>query len=68
MSEEVEGRTPDLDTAEMVEVLKGIIRDSKNGAARIAAIKELRAIQGDRLAVDPFAALDGDELAARRRG
>jgi hypothetical protein len=52
-------RTDDMTEAEMVEVLKAIIRDGKNGAARIAAIKELRAIQGDRKpAVTGFDALD----------
>jgi hypothetical protein len=52
--------TPDMTQEEMVEVLKGIIRDGKNGAARIAAIKELRAIQGaDKKPVGGFADLDG---------
>lgn len=37
-------RTPDLTHDEMVEILKAIARDGSNAAARIAAIKELRAI------------------------
>lgn len=37
--------TPDLDDAEVIEILKGIIRGTGNNAARIAAIKELRAIR-----------------------
>ena len=37
--------TPDLTQEEMVEILKAIARDGSNAAARIAAIKELRAIQ-----------------------
>ena len=57
--------TPDMTTDEMVEVLKAIVRDGKNGAARIAAIKELRAIRGEGKPVaDAFEALD--ELAPRR--
>jgi hypothetical protein len=38
--------TPDLSEVEMVEILKAIARDGGNAAARIAAIKELRAIKG----------------------
>ena len=37
--------TPDLTQEEMLEILKAIARDGGNAAARIAAIKELRAIQ-----------------------
>ena len=37
--------TPDLTQEEMLEILKGIAREGGNAAARIAAIKELRAIQ-----------------------
>jgi hypothetical protein len=45
---------------EMAEVLKAIIRDGKNGAARIAAIKELRMIQASEKApVTGFDELDG---------
>jgi len=52
--------TPDLTRAEMLEILKSIARDGGNAAARIAAIKELRAIQEDGKPVsDAFAALDG---------
>jgi len=53
-------KTDDMTQDEMVEVLKAIIRDGKNGAARIAAIKELRAIQGEkRPPATGFEALDG---------
>jgi len=38
--------TPDLTEVEMLEILKQIARDGRNGAARIAAIRELRAIRG----------------------
>ena len=52
-------QTPDLTTEEMVEILKAIARDGGNAAARIAAIKELRAIRGEGKPVaDAFAALD----------
>jgi hypothetical protein len=52
-------KTPELTTDEMVEILKSIARDGGNAAARIAAIKELRAIQSDGKPVaDAFAALD----------
>lgn len=52
--------TPDLTQDEMVEILKGIARDGGNAAARIAAIKELRAIRGEGKPVgDAFAVLDG---------
>jgi hypothetical protein len=37
-------KTPDLTEVEMVEILKLIAREGGNAAARIAAIKELRAI------------------------
>jgi hypothetical protein len=37
-------KTDDLTDLEMVEILKAIARDGGNAAARIAAIKELRAI------------------------
>jgi hypothetical protein len=40
------GTTPELTEVEMVEILKAIARDGRNGAARIAAIKELRAMAG----------------------
>lgn len=39
-----EGTTPELTEVEMIEILKEIARDSQNAAARIAAVKELRAI------------------------
>jgi hypothetical protein len=53
-------KTPDMTQDEMVEILKGIIRDGTNAAARIAAIKELRAIQGGKRApATGFEALDG---------
>lgn len=35
--------TPELTESEMVEILKEIARDGRNGAARIAAIRELKA-------------------------
>lgn len=38
--------TPELTEVEMVEILKAIAREGGNAAARIAAIKELRAIRG----------------------
>lgn len=61
--------TPEMTQAEMVEILKGIIRDGKNGAARIAAIKELRVIQGDaKPAATGFEALDGPTAQAARAG
>ena len=41
-----DGVTPDLTEVEMVEILKDLARNSSNGAARIAAIKTLREIQG----------------------
>jgi hypothetical protein len=45
--------TPDLTEQEMVEILKAIAREGGNAAARIAAIKELRAIdQGEKPAQD----------------
>lgn len=51
-------QTPDMTTDEMIEVLKGIARDGKNGAARIAAIRELRAIgANERTPAEGFAAL-----------
>ena len=50
--------TPDITEEEMVEILKGIARDGSNQAARIAAIKELRAIQRAEKPVEQgFAAL-----------
>jgi hypothetical protein len=60
-------KTPEMTQDEMVEVLKAIIRDGKNGAARIAAIKELRAIQGQaKPAASGFEALDGGSAPSRR--
>lgn len=60
-------KTPDMTQDEMVEVLKAIIRDGKNGAARIAAIKELRAIQGgEKKQTSGFEALDGESVPSRR--
>ena len=57
--------TPDLTEVEMVEILKTIARDGRNGAARIAAIKELRAIAGgEKPAADGFAALDAGAKAS----
>jgi hypothetical protein len=38
-------KTPELTEVEMLEILKAIARDGGNAAARIAAIKELRAMQ-----------------------
>lgn len=62
-------KTDDLTLDEMVEVLKAIIRDGKNGAARIAAIKELRAIQSDKQpAATGFEDLDGPTAPAARVG
>jgi hypothetical protein len=50
---------------EMVEILKTIARDSGNAAARIAAIKQLREMQGgEQQPAEGFEALD--ELAPRR--
>jgi hypothetical protein len=37
--------TPDLTETEMLEILKDIARSASNQAARIAAIKELRAMK-----------------------
>jgi hypothetical protein len=51
-------KTPDLTDEEMLEILKAIARDGRNGAARIAAIRELRAIgEGAKPASEGFAAL-----------
>lgn len=50
---------------EMLDILEDIARNSSNAAARIAAIKELRAIgAGQKPVLEGFAALD--ELAPRR--
>lgn len=60
-------KTPDLTRDEMLEILKSIARDGGNAAARIAAIKELRAIEGEgKPVVDAFAALDGSARAGAR--
>jgi hypothetical protein len=51
-------RTPKLTDDEMLEILKEIARTSSNAAARIAAVKELRAIGRDEKPVkDGFAGL-----------
>lgn len=51
-------KTPDLTDVEMLEILKTIARDGRNGAARIAAIRELRAVQaGGKVDEDGFAKL-----------
>jgi len=45
--------TPELTEEEMLEILKAIAREGGNAAARIAAIKELRAIgRGEKPAED----------------
>lgn len=49
---------------EMIEILEEIARTSKNQAARIAAIKQLEAMQGDGEPETGFDQLD--ELAPRR--
>jgi hypothetical protein len=50
--------TPDLTEVEMVEILKAIAREGGNAAARIAAIKELRAmLRGEPPAEDSVAKL-----------
>lgn len=50
--------TPELTETEMLEILKAIARDGRNGAARIAAIRELRAMQaGERPSSDTVAQL-----------
>ncbi len=58
-----------MEVEEMRTILEDIARDAKNGAARIAAIRQLRELDGDATGdEDGFAALDaGDELAPRRR-
>lgn len=54
----MEDTTPELTEVEMVEILKAIARDGGNAAARIAAIKELRAMaSGEKPAVDSIAKL-----------
>lgn len=58
--------TPEMSLDEMKEILKTIARDGTNGAARIAAVKELRAIQSGQKPSGAFA--DLDELAPRRGG
>lgn len=61
--------TPELTETEMVEILKGIARDGRNAAARIAAIKELRAIRElGKPVEDAFAALDRPSSAQARAG
>jgi hypothetical protein len=51
-------QTPELTEVEMLEILKAIARDGRNGAARIAAIRELRALQsGEAPAEDSIAKL-----------
>jgi hypothetical protein len=51
-------KSPDLTEEEMVEILKLIAREGGNAAARIAAIKELRAFaQGEKPAEDSVAKL-----------
>jgi hypothetical protein len=51
-------QTPDLTETEMLEILKAIARDGGNAAARIAAIKELRAMaRGEAPVVDSIAKL-----------
>jgi hypothetical protein len=50
--------TPELTETEMLEILKDIARNASNQAARIAAVKELRAIGRDEKPVrDGFAGL-----------
>lgn len=54
-----------LTEQEMIEILEEIARSGQNGAARIAAIRQLRAMDGEVDApVEGFEALD--ELAPRR--
>jgi len=48
--------TPELTEAEMLEILKAIARDGGNAAARIAAIKELRAMARGELPVQDVVA------------
>lgn len=51
-------RTPDLTDEEMLEILKDIARHASNQAARIAAVKELRAWRrGEKPAEDDVALL-----------
>lgn len=51
-------KTPELTDEEMVEILKAIARDGGNAAARIAAIRELRAINaGDKPVEDTVRSL-----------
>jgi len=58
----------DLQKAEMREILTEIARTSGNAAARIAAIKELRALDADNPGGMPLSGEDKllDELAPRR--
>jgi hypothetical protein len=50
--------TPELTETEMLEILKAIAREGGNAAARIAAIKELRAMaRGEAPAEDSIAKL-----------
>lgn len=59
--------TPELTRDEMVEILKQIARDGSNQAARIAAIKELRAIHDGKPVTNAFSALDaGAEVRSIR--
>jgi hypothetical protein len=58
--------TPAMSLDEMKEILKTIAREGSNAAARIAAVKELRAIQAGEKPSGAFA--DLDELAPRRQG
>jgi hypothetical protein len=44
--------TPELTEVEMVEILKAIAREGGNAAARIAAIKELRAMASGQAPVE----------------
>ena len=55
-----------LTEQEMIEILEEIARDGGNAAARIAAIKELKAFDDGKPADEAFAALD--ELEPRRVG
>jgi hypothetical protein len=53
---------------DMVNILEGIIRNSGNDAARIAAMKHLRELDaGTPAADDGFGALDGDDEVTRKR-
>ena len=52
--------TRPLEEDEMIEILTAMARNESNGAARIAAIKELRSLRSSKPTKSGFAALDGE--------